>query len=65
MGELKKQTVDTKADGSVIGSVKQLNERMREFLYEPNNMFLSSYLERFELSTGMKREQVGIWVKFF
>lgn len=64
MGELKKQ-MDTKLDGGIVTTVKQLNERMREFLYEPNNLLLSSYLQRFEQSTGMKREQVGCIKWFF
>ncbi|KAI6177504.1 Receptor expression-enhancing protein [Aphelenchoides bicaudatus] len=61
MGELKKQqlTVESRSDRTIVGSVRQLNERMREFLYEPNNERLSTYLEQFELSTGLRREQLA------
>lgn len=59
MGELKKQHTDTSIGSiNVVKSVRQLNDRMLEFLYEPNNPLISSYLERFESATNMKRERV-------
>lgn len=64
MGDLKKQIkLDSNAaeSSSLLSTVKQLNNRLYDYLYAPNNLFVAQNLERFEKTTNMRREQVRFY----
>jgi hypothetical protein len=59
MGEVKKQLQSTSLNESnFVATIKQLNTRLHEYLYSPENAFVAQNLERFENATNFKREQV-------